>query len=344
MNDLSQRLKDGVPAPPGPGELGGIGARAAATGRRRRTQRRLASVAAAAVAVVAAGGLLLPRVLGDGPPDVAERSEPQCVASADAPVERIGSTTATWVRFCELDEPGQVARFPRGVVTGDRAAALVQGWADWVVDSRCRPETPAVPSRLFRIQVGLADGSVTEIEGDTGCVDGHLLLMQLETPLLMGEGIRRDEVVPPRTITCPDGLDPTAVGRDGARAGLLGATDETLGSVPLLPGQVSATDVCAYAGQGDDRVLVDQWRAESVVDIRSTATTGYTDGVVDCDPQPDATSYVVVMQDLTGTARAFTLDMAACGEMRAAIGTPAVDTYLGVASDELVRVVRDSRP
>jgi len=343
MNDLSQRLKDGVPPAPDPTDLSSIAVRAATAGRRRRTQRRLASVAA--VAVVAAGGVLLPRVLGDGPPDVAQRSEPACVAEADAPLAEIGSQEATWVRFCEVETEGPRARHPRGVVTGSLAMAVVRGWRDWLPERQCSPETPPVPSRLFRVQVGLADGSVVEIDGDTACIDDHLLFLQLQTPV-EGSGIRRDEVVEPLAVTCPDGLDPTAVSRDGADATLLAPTDEDpdMSAVPLLPGQVSAVDVCAYTGEGERRTLVDQWRSSPISDIRATATTGYTDGRVACGPQPDATSYVVVLQGFLGTVRSFTLDVAACGEMRAAIGTPAVDTYLGVASDELVRVVRDSRP
>lgn len=343
MNDLSRRLKDGVPTPP---DLSEVAARSAVAGHRRRAQGRVAAIVV--VAVLAVGGAALPRLIDDGAPDVAERSEPACVASADAPPTKISTQKATWVRFCDLADQGttQRARFPLGAVTGGLAAAVVQGWSEWVLDGDCSKETPPVPSRLFRIQIGLSDGSVTEIEGDTGCADGHLLFMQLESPLLMGHGTRRDELVPPREVTCPDGLNPTAVSWDGADAGLLEDTaeDPTLSTVPLLPGQVAATDVCAYTGQGDNRVLVDQWRADSVSDIRGTATTGYTDGVADCDPQPDATSYVVVLQDLTGTARAFTLDMTACGQMHAATGMPAADTYLGLASDELVRRVRDSKP
>ncbi len=301
MNNLTQRLKDGVPTPPDPTDLSGIATRAAAAGRRRRAQRRLASVAA--VALLAVGGVLLPRVLDDEPPDVAERSEPQCVASADAPLEEIAIQEASWVRFCDLADPGaaQRARFPRGAVTGGLAAAVVQGWSDWALDSACGKETPPVPSRLFRIQVGLADGSVTEIEGDTGCTDGHLLF--------------RDD-----------------------------AEDPSLSSAPFLPGQVSASDVCAYKGSGDRRTLVDQWQVDPIVNIRSDAATGYEDGVADCDTRPDATSYLVVLQDFTGTARTFTLDMTACGEMYGATGVPPVETYLGLASDQLVRTVRGSKP
>ena len=345
MNDLTQRLKDGVPTPPDPTDLSLIATRAAAVGRRRRAQRRLGSVAA--VALLAVGGVLLPRVLADEPPDVAERSEPQCVASADAPLEEIATQEATWVRFCDLADPGaaQRARFPRGAVTGGLATAVVQGWSDWVLDSDCGKETPPVPSRLFRIQVGLADGSVAEIEGDTGCTDGHLLFIQMETPLILGIGTRRDEVVQPREVTCPEvfGTTETSWGGDD-KLFRDDAEDPSLSSAPFLPGQVSASDVCAYKGSGDRRTLVDQWQVDPIVNIRSDAATGYEDGVADCDTRPDATSYLVVLQDFTGTARTFTLDMTACGEMYGATGVPPVETYLGLASDQLVRTVRGSKP
>jgi hypothetical protein len=36
--------------------------------------------------------------------------------------------------------------------------------------------------------------------------------------------------------------------------------------------------------------------------------------------------------------------MTACGEMYGATGVPPVETYLGLASDQLVRTVRGSKP
>jgi hypothetical protein len=341
MNDLSQRLKDGVPTPPDATDLSGIAARSVADGRRRRTRRRFASVAA--VVVLAAGGVALPRVLDDSPPDVAERSEPQCVATPDAPVAEVATQEATWVRFCDLpaDEPGARARFPRGAVTGGVAALLVESWSEGLVDGTCHPETPPVPSRRFRIQIGLSDGGVTQVDTDIAC--DRLLFWQLETPLQGAS--RRDEYVEPQVPTCPATLTTMATNRDGAQADLLrdDADDPSLSTVPLLPGPSIVTDVCAYQGQGEDRTLVDQWRSQSASNAVSYATTGYADGEADCRPRPGATSYLVVMQDATGTARTFTLDMAACGEMRAATGTPPVDTYLGLATTELVRLVRDSK-
>ena len=252
MNDLSQRLKDIVPTPPDPTDLSGIATRSAADGRRRRTQRRFAAVAS--VVVLAAGGVVLPRVLDDGPPDVAERSEPQCVASPDAPLEEIETQEATWVRFCEPAEEGATrqVRFQRGVVTGGLATAVVQSWADRVVDRTCGPETPPVPSRLFRIQIGLADGSVTEIAGDTSCVDDHLLFLNMETPLLLQGGIRKDEVVQPRQVTCPDGLTTTETNWDGADADELREDpgSPAIATTPLMPGQISAVDVVRLHGRG----------------------------------------------------------------------------------------------
>lgn len=342
MNDLSQRLRDGVPTPP---DLTDVAARSAAAGRRRRTQRRLAGVVA--VVVLAAGGVALPRMLADGPPDPAERSEPPCVASPDAPLAQITTQEATWIRFCQpADERAtRQARFSRGAITGQLARSVVEGFA-YMVDSECGSETPPVPSRLFRAQIGLADGSVAQVAGDTACADDHLFFIQLET-VLRGTGGTRDPGarVEPRAVTCPDGLTTTGTNRDGADAGLLREEpgSAALATVPLIPGQVSAIDVCAYTGQGDNRTFVEQWRSQSVANILAAATTGYRDGMADCEPRPGATSYVVVLQDFTGTARTFTLDAAACGAMSAAIGTPPEETYLGLATPELVRLVRDSR-
>ncbi|GAA1913499.1 hypothetical protein [Nocardioides hwasunensis] len=341
MNDLSQRLKDAVPTPPDPTDLSGIAARSAVDGRRRRTQRRLASVAA--VVVLAVGGVVLPRVLSDGPPDVAERSVPDCVASPDAPIDAIRTRPASWVRFCELptDVPGDRLRVPRGVVPEAIAAVMVDSWADWMPEQACGAETPPAPSRVFRIQIGLADGTVAEFDGDTGCIEHHLVFMQL--PATMQGGVRRDDTVDPRGTPCPTAFDTTAATWDGSDAALLrdDVDGMSLATAPLLPGSSAAMDVCAFTGE--DRTLVDQWRADLHTDVVSAVATGYRDGAADCPLDPEATSYLVVLQDFTGTARSFTIDMTACGEMRAAIGTPAVDTYLGLATNELVEMVRDSK-
>lgn len=345
MSDLSQRLKHATPDVP---ELGGVAARAAAEGRRRRTRRRLGGVVAVVVVTLGAG-LTAPRLLGERGVEPAQKGDPPCVAAPDAPVEAITTQEATWVRFCELpgDAAGPRVRHARGAVTGGPAAAIVQGWAEWLPETTCQPETPPVPSRMFRIQVGLADGSVTEVEGDTACVDDHLLFIQMETSLLLqADRIRRDEVVDPPPLTCPDTFTTTLTNSDGLRAHLLrdDAEDPARSTVPLLPDSPWEVDVCAYTGTGERRTLVDSWNSiGSPSDLRSTVTTGYTDGEADCEIRPDATSYLVVMHDSTGTARTFTVDTTACNALRAATGTPATDTYLGLASSEVVDEIRRSR-
>ncbi|PKH37944.1 hypothetical protein CXG46_21415 [Nocardioides alpinus] len=117
--------------------------------------------------------------------------------------------------------------------------------------------------------------------------------------------------------------------------------------MPLLPLSASAADVCAYTGGGRRRELVDQWQVGSPVadSIRAIATTAVRRGAMtDCPVDPGATSYVVVLTDATGTARTLALDPTVCGTLRAATGTPAVDTYLGLALPSVVRAVARSRP
>ena len=52
--------------------------------------------------------------------------------------------------------------------------------------------------------------------------------------------------------------------------------------------------------------------------------------MTDCGGDPDAASYVVVLRDVTGTARTFSIDGTECSPMSAAIGTPAQEQYLGL--------------
>jgi hypothetical protein len=78
--------------------------------------------------------------------------------------------------------------------------------------------------------------------------------------------------------------------------------------------------------------------------IRQAATIGYMDGQADCQLFPDAVSYLVVLHDVSGTARTFSLDPTVCGAMSAAVGTPPQEAYLGLASTELVDLVAGSKP
>lgn len=311
--------------------------------------------AAVAVALVAAAAAVLPRLLAGAPAVVAERG-PDCVPAADATLDAAGEDaagTATWVRFCPLADDGatQRVRHPQGVVSGDLAASLaVTLWQTQLDRPACLSEDVLPgPSGMFRIEVGLAGGEVTVLEGDTGCSErDRALFSQLETTLLM-EAAADGTVEPAPPVTCPRRLTATATNRDGASADQLVDTAENpwQSTVPLLPMPAVSADVCAYTGRGKDRRRVDQWQvaAPGADAIRSAATLEVRIGAMtDCAIDPERTSYVVVLTDQTGTSRTLTIDPTECSPVTAAIGTPPVETSLGLATNALVDAVTRSRP
>lgn len=311
--------------------------------------------AAVAVALLVVGAFAVPRLLadGDGGAGPAEPST-DCVARTDAPTSEIGEQEATWVRFCPLADEGAALRLrhPQGVITGRLATAVAASlWEAQIDRPACGTEgaPPLRPTGLFRIEVGLPDGRVADLTGDTGCsTRDEVLFRQLETTLLMDAAGAGGPPGPlPDPVTCPARFATTETNRDGPSAALLVETTEShwQSTVPLLPLPASAADVCVYAGAGRRRELVDQWQVGSPVSesIRATATTEVHRGAeTDCPLDPEAPSYVVVLTDATGTARTLTIDPTQCGPVQAAIGTPAVDTHLGLATPELVRLVARS--
>jgi hypothetical protein len=316
----------------------------------RPVRRALAATAACLVALVAV--LTATRLVSGEEAEAAPRP-PECVVRATAPTDEIGAQAATWVRFCPLAEEGagQRLRHPQGVVVGEQAASVAATlWQTQEGRRVCevdRGPTPG-PTRRFRIEVGLADGRIAELRGDTGCSTRDITLFsQLETTLLMAAGSAVADV-PPSPVRCPRRFTTAATNADGRSAGRLVDTAEHpwQSTVPLLPVPAVAVDVCAYTGDGARRDLGDQWRTgQPAADaIRAGATIGYRDGQTDCAPDPRATSYVVVLHDATGTARTLALDPTECGILHAAIGTPAAETYLGLASPHLVRSVARSAP
>ena len=314
-------------------------------------------LAAAGAAVVVAAVAVLPRLLGEEPGRSSTGSGTACVPVVDASLGSLDEATAAtagWVRFCPLADGGaaQRLRHPQGVVTGDLAASVAATL--WQTQDG-RPECPdpwatTRPTGLFRIEVGLADGRVAELSGDTGCsTRDATLFSQLETTLLMDAEGADTVADPPPPVTCPDRLTVVRTNRDGASADQLVETseEEWLSTVPLLPLPAIAADVCAYTGDRPRRQLVDQWQVgqPAADSIRAAATTTTLLGAMaDCQLDPGATSYVVVLTDATGTARTLAVDPTRCSPLQAAIGTPPVDTYLGLAGPTLVRDVARSRP
>ena len=318
-----------------------------------RPVRRWWLLAAVAVAVVVVGAFALPRLLADHEPAPASTST-DCVATTDAALAEVDAQDATWVRFCPLAAEGatQRLRHPAGVVTGDLAAGVA---ASLLETQAGRPvctidEATPGPTGLFRIEVGLADGRVAELAGDTGCSSrDQVLFSQLETTLLMDAAHGAGPPGPlPAPVTCPDRFTTMRTNTDGPSAERLvdPAEHPWQSTVPLLPLPATAADVCVYAGDGERRDLVDQWQVASPVaeSIRAAATTEVLLGAMtDCQLDPGARSYVVVLTDATGTARTLALDPTVCGTLRAAVGTPAADTYLGLATVRLVRLVAGSK-
>ena len=314
----------------------------------------MAAACVAALLVVVAV-LAVPRVLGDDPAPSA-RTGTRCVGEADAPVTALEEQRARWVSFCPLSDEGaaQRLRHPQGVVVGDLAASVAASlWQTQLDRPVCAAGDPptARPTGLFRIEVGLADGGVAEIAGDTGCSTRDLTLFtQLETTLLMdAAGAAGPAGTRPEPVTCPRRLTTGRTNRDGPSADQLVETaeDGRLSTVPLLPLPATTVDVCAYTGRGRQRTLVEQWQVGSPVSesLRAAATVDVRRGAMtDCDVDPSRPSYVVVLADQTGTARTLTIDGAACGTLSAAVGTPPEGTWIGLATARLARLVARSRP
>lgn len=322
----------------------------------RPARSRWWPLAAVVVALVVVGAFTLPRLLADDDVPPAGTGT-DCVATPDGALADVDVGDARWVRFCPLADEGaaQRVRHPQGVLTGELAASVAVSLHETQAGRRVctlADEPTPGPTGLFRIEVGLADGRVAELAGDTGCSSrDQVLFSQLETSLLMDAASAAGPAGPlPAPVTCPDRFTTTRTNTDGASAGQLvapAAHHHWQSTVPLLPLPASAADVCVYAGDGGRRELVDQWQVGSPVSesLRSAATTEvWLGAMADCPPDPGARSYVVVLTDATGTARTLALDRTACGTLQAAVGTPAVDTYLGLATVRLQRLVAGSRP
>jgi hypothetical protein len=320
----------------------------------RPAPRRWWLLVAVVVALLVVAAFALPRLLtADG--SGSATGSTACVATTDAALPEVDTRDATWVRFCPLADEGaaQRLRHPQGVLTGDLAPSVATSLVETQAGRRvCTPdEAIPGPTGLFRIEVGLADGRVAELAGDTGCSSrDQVLFSQLETTLLMQAAGAAGPADPlPEPVTCPDRFTTTRTNTDGDSAGQLvdDAEHPWQSTVPLLPLPAAAADVCVYSGDGARRDLVDQWQVGPPVpeSIRAAATTDVMLGAMtDCQLLPDARSYVVVLTDATGTARTLALDPTACGTLQAAVGSPAVDTYLGLASTSFQRLVSGSRP
>lgn len=343
QDDLAERLRAAVPETP---DLHDLAGNAEAQGRRRRNLAR--SAGAAAVVVVVVGAVLIPALFrpGSEPPQPTPASDlPQCVDQSDVDSRALRSETVRWVRFCGRDD-GQtgIARFPEGALTGEMAAAVVDGWAQ---PETCDDDAGPFLGRGFWIQIGYADGQVAQLESSTSCSGGELVYRNLLSALSLDLASPYEPGGPPLPTTCPDRLRTDQTNTDGASAELLTGDDPIaqLSTRPILALPASEALVCRYTGYRSSLQLDHSWvvRSPAAEEMRVVSLTGYTDGMADCGVDETRPSYVVALRDKTGTARTFAIDGPECGPLSAAIGTPAEEQYLGLSSQVLVDTIEGSR-
>ena len=349
---LSERLHAAVPDPP---PVDRLAERAVDAGRRRRTTKRGAGVAA--LMTVVAAVIAVPTLLGgdgvpapapldpDDPPSTIETVE--CVGSGELTGMADAAGDVVAIRFCPREDGGPgIARFPEGALTGDAAAQLVAGLPADLEAEACEPR---FSGRSWQVQVTMSSGDVYQRASNTRFCPADQAYRQLVAAISEELAAQYEPVAPGPLPECPDTLSLGQTNQDGASAALLtsgGAQVDQLSTTPLLALPADDGRVCEYAGTRSDRRLVDSWpvTGETAEALRLGSLLGYHDGMTDCGGDAGAASYVVVLRDVTGTARTFSIDGTECSPMSAAIGTPAQEQYLGLADPVLAELIEETRP
>ncbi len=239
-----------------------------------------------------------------------------------------------WVSFCPPPEgnAGWVLA-PDTALSGESAADLVASWRDDDLTTDCT-RTP----RSFEIQIGWADGTIGRLgastdrmvlEPDAGCAPATVAV-----GLVTALGAERDAsyaASEPRPWPgCPDRLDLTGLSADGASAPDLGTHDERPTSrQPILLATAARALVCAYAGKEPRFERSWELSGSDAEEVRATLQAAVRPGEADCGITARP-SYVVVLEDLTGTRRAASINGPTCGPTSAMVGTPPRETYLGL--------------
>ena len=344
---LLHRLRDAVPAPPyALGRTERVERRAA---RARRQRHALAVGATAlvvglvAVPVLASGDEPTAAPASVPPPPVAERlvdplpipqSCEQIGGRAQPPAYPYESdgADAVWFRFCP--PPGVDAiRFAPDITVTSLAEIddLVDGWvrSDGAGSPTC--DYSAFADRAtIRAHVGTLDGALhivdmeigtcgaVTVNGQTVGVDGRAAFAA--TVALLGDELA-EPVEAPRTLPATPAFCPRTLGQVPA------LSQTTVREYPRVPGLVlplpaTAGLICSYApggqqpgvgaGSGTRGRLLEPADAELVRAAylaRSPGTAGCADGA----DRADRTRYGVILTDLTGSRRVFTLDPGRCG-------------------------------
>jgi len=188
------RLRAAVPTEP---DLAGLATRAESGARSRRRRRRagVATLGALAVAsVVAAPQLIGSRSAHDGGPGTPHTTAPAVRVPAQPCSGRpdhhdFTTGTAAWVTFCftkpEMSDR-EVAHFPRGALVNG-ADSLVAEWQRGVGTAHSCPFVfGATP---FTVRVGFADGTTSQLSGDTGACQTGVVPSDRSTAGPGGQGV-----------------------------------------------------------------------------------------------------------------------------------------------------------
>ena len=246
-----------------------------------------------------------------------------CVTSAEAARASVDGTPV-WARFC----PGPDGRTAPAEVPSDALTThldLLTGLAAATGEPGRGEDCRATFGRTYRVQIGYADGGVTQVSGrtDPGCPGTLLGGSDVTGPEGLGAygavmaafgrqyADAFDPVVPDKPLTCPvDPRKPDSVDVDGPSSGL--DTGYHLGrrEPMVMPLTAVRGILCTWQhGSGDEPEVRDLTPDEAErVRIGLHAIFG---AMVDCVGSPDPT-HTAVVEDRTGTRRAVTIIGSEC--------------------------------
>ena len=246
-----------------------------------------------------------------------------CLASAEA---RRGTVDGTpkWVRFCPgADGLTVLAEVPSDALTThlDLLSGLTELPADASHEDACRADS----SRTYRVQVGYADGQVTEIQGatDPGCV-GTMTGSRTRVrgperlgvygAVMSGFGKQSADSYDPAAseapLVCPvDPHEPDSVDIDGASTSL--DTGWHLGKrAPMVMPLAAVRGIVCTWSNGESEPAMRDLTAEEAERVR-IGLHAIFNAMVDCPGSVEPT-YTAVVDDKTGTRRAVTIIDSEC--------------------------------
>ena len=341
-----------VPDPPYAGARAQrVRLRGAAQRRRRRRRTTAAGVlvvAAVTVPVLLSGGSDRPAPGASTPPGAATATVPaaerlvdplpipdRCAPLPDRLVPpaypyEIDGADAAWLRFCPPpDVYGELDALPFAPDT-----TLVAQEVDELVDSWVTSEQGPNPCNysayehqgLMRLQVGTLDGALhvvdirvgtcgkVAVDGAELAVDGRTAFADVVTVLgseLLEDVAERGAEPPPVAAFCPDTV-----------GGITALERTTVPDLPrvrglALPLEARAALLCRYSPVpgAPGRIVLDDALLDPIEAERLRAAYLAHPSPAACDRGGRGSRYAVLLTDVTGSRRAFTVDLGRCAEI-----------------------------